>query len=351
MSRPASRVLALLELLQSRGQIDGATLAQELQVERRTVRRYIQTLEALGIPIQAERGRFGGYRLMPGYRLPPMMFSDDEALALGLGLLAVRQLGWAEASPAVASAQAKLERVLPMPLQKRQRGIAERIALDLTPTQDVAAPAVIAALGAAAFAQQRMRISYRDAQGDWSERDFDAYGLGFRGGHWYAVGLCGLRQALRAFRLDRIDSVMPLPQSFGRPASFDVLAHLQQSFVQVPRAHAVQLRVFASLEALVRQPLAALSSLEATGDGVLMQCQADELPWMARSLAALPFDFEVLHPPELNQELARLAASLARRAKPRRTRKAPAREAADTADMAHKPHPADTVDTVPTQSS
>ncbi|TXD64480.1 HTH domain-containing protein, partial [Mitsuaria sp. TWR114] len=110
MSLPASRILALLELLQSRGQLDGAAIAAELQVERRTVRRYIVALEALGIPVDRERGRFGGYRLATGFRLPPLMFSEDEALALGLGLLAARQLGLADTAPAVASAQAKLER-------------------------------------------------------------------------------------------------------------------------------------------------------------------------------------------------------------------------------------------------
>ena len=109
MSLPASRILALLELLQSRGQLDGAAIAAELQVERRTVRRYIVALEALGIPVDRERGRFGGYRLATGFRLPPLMFSEDEALALGLGLLAARQLGLADAAPAVASAQAKLD--------------------------------------------------------------------------------------------------------------------------------------------------------------------------------------------------------------------------------------------------
>jgi len=313
MPKPASRVLSLLELLQSRGQIDGATLAAELQIERRTVRRYIAALEALGIPIQSERGRFGGYRLMPGYRLPPMMFSDDEALALGLGLLAVRQLGWADASPAVASAQAKLERVLPAALQKRQRGISQRVALDLQPSQDRLAPDVIAAVGSAAFSQQRMRMTYRDAQGERSERDFDPYALGFHGGHWYAVGLCRLRHALRSFRLDRIEAVAPLPQSFGRPEHFDVLAHLQASMVQVPRAHAVSVRIQAPLQALVRQPLAAISSLEPQADSVLLHCQVDDLAWMARNLVALPFDFVVLQPAALVDALRELVRTLALR--------------------------------------
>ena len=88
----------------------GAELARELDVDRRTVRRYIARLEEMGVPITAEQGRDGGYMLVAGFKLPPMMFSDDEALALSVGLLAARGLGLAEAAPAVASAQA-----LPLP--------------------------------------------------------------------------------------------------------------------------------------------------------------------------------------------------------------------------------------------
>src|SRR5215831_717514 len=102
MAQPTTRVLAVLELLQAHGIVSGAELARRLAVDRRTVRRYIATLEDLGIPITAERGRAGGYLLVAGFKLPPMMFTDDEALALGVGLVAARGLGLAEAEPAVA---------------------------------------------------------------------------------------------------------------------------------------------------------------------------------------------------------------------------------------------------------
>lgn len=312
MVAPASRVFALLELLQSRGQMDGATLARELAVDRRTVRRQIAALEELGIPVRSERGRYGGYRLEPGFRLPPLMFSEDEALALGLGLLAARQLGLTEAAPAVASAQAKLERVLPPALKQRQRGIAERVALDLSAPPSGADSTALATLGAAALAQQRVRLRYADAHDVVTERPFDPYGLGYRGGRWYAVGHCGLRQALRSFRLDRIALVEPLPQSFGRPADFDVLSYLSRSLVSMPRAFAVRALVRAPWEALIRQPLASLSSLEQQPEGILLSCQADELPWMAHAFAALPFDFTILAPDALNDELRALGQRLSR---------------------------------------
>ncbi len=89
--RPTARVLTVLELLQARGRMTGAALAERLEVDVRTVRKYVETLQDLGIPVEAERGRYGGYRLRPGFKLPPLMLNDDEALAITLGLLAARR--------------------------------------------------------------------------------------------------------------------------------------------------------------------------------------------------------------------------------------------------------------------
>src|ERR687885_628744 len=92
---PTTRVLTVLELLQSHQRLSGAELAERLEVDRRTVRRYVTMLQELGIPIEGERGRYGSYRLRPGFKLPPLMFSEDEALALVIGLLTIRRTGWA----------------------------------------------------------------------------------------------------------------------------------------------------------------------------------------------------------------------------------------------------------------
>src|SRR5471030_1519892 len=146
MYHPTTRVLAVLELLQTHGRLSGADLASRLGVDGRTLRRYIVMLEDIGIPITAERGRYGGYALMPGFKLPPMMFTDDEALALSLGLLAARGLGLAEAAPAVASAQAKLARIMPEGLRRRVGAIDETVRLDLHvgAGRDAAAPGAAA---------------------------------------------------------------------------------------------------------------------------------------------------------------------------------------------------------------
>src|SRR3954454_11887199 len=95
MSRPATRLLGFLELLQARPSVTGAEAARALGVDARTVRRYVAALQELGIPVDGQRGTGGGYRLRPGYRLPPLMLGDDEATAVVAGLLATQRLGGA----------------------------------------------------------------------------------------------------------------------------------------------------------------------------------------------------------------------------------------------------------------
>ncbi len=101
--RPTARVLTVLELLQSRGRMTGAELAGRLEVNIRTVRDYVEMLQDLGIPVEAVRGRYGAYRLRPGYKLPPLIFTEDESLALTLSLLVARQSGLAATAPALFS--------------------------------------------------------------------------------------------------------------------------------------------------------------------------------------------------------------------------------------------------------
>src|SRR5688572_19864892 len=128
MYQPTSRLLTVLELLQARPQMSGAELARRLEVDGRTVRRYVMTLQDMGIPIEAGHGRHGGYRLRPGYKLPPLMFTEQEALAVTLGLLAARQLGLSvAAAPATEGALAKIERVLPVAVAARMRALEESI--------------------------------------------------------------------------------------------------------------------------------------------------------------------------------------------------------------------------------
>src|ERR1700741_1903258 len=114
MARPTARVLSLLGWLQSGGVRTGTELAGRLGVDERTVRRYVDHLIDLDVPVESVRGRYGGYRLGPGYRLPPLLLSDDEALAVLLGLVAGRRAGlMTTTDTASETAAAKIRRVLP----------------------------------------------------------------------------------------------------------------------------------------------------------------------------------------------------------------------------------------------
>ncbi|MFC5549772.1 helix-turn-helix transcriptional regulator [Massilia aerilata] len=304
MYRPTTRVLALLELLQTHGRMSGAELAPRLGVDRRTLRRYIGKLEDIGIPITAERGPAGGYALMPGFKLPPMMFTEDETLALSLGLLAARGLGLAEAAPAVASAQAKLERVMPDGLKRRVRAVDETVKLDAARTIAPDNNQALVALTGAAQACRRVLLRYRDQRGEESVRGFDPYGLALRHGRWYAAGQCHLRQALRIFRLDRVVDVAPLAEQFERPEGFDAMAHVVQAVATLPRAIAIEVLLKTDAASVRAHLFAEAGVLEETAEGVLIHAQSDELDWFARQLAGMPFDFEIRQPPELHAAVA-----------------------------------------------
>src|ERR1043165_6186349 len=142
MPRPAGRVLTLLELLQSGGTRTVAELADRLGVDGRTVRRYVDQLTDLDVPVESVRGRYGGYRLAPGYRLPPLMLSDDEALAVLLGPVAGRRAGLATAAgmgTAGGTAAAKIRRVLPSRIADRLNAVLESLAFTAEP-DDVPTP-------------------------------------------------------------------------------------------------------------------------------------------------------------------------------------------------------------------
>lgn len=306
MYHPTTRVLAVLELLQAHGRLSGAEMSRRLGIDPRTLRRYIAILEELGIPITTERGRHGGYLLVPGFKLPPMMFTEDEALALSIGLLAARGLGLADFGTAVASAQAKLERVLPNGLKHRLQAVGDTVSLDFPTTM---APrgntSALLALSAAAQARTRVQLSYRSALREHTVRELDPYGLAYRGGSWYVVGHCHLRGGLRSFRLDRIVDVVTSPHTFTPPAKFDALAQLTFSVASLPRLHAIEVQLAADIETARALLPGWLGVIEPIADGVLLHAQADDLDWFARVLANLPFDFQVRCPAALRQALGR----------------------------------------------
>lgn len=312
MSHSATRVLAVLELLQTHGRISGAKISARLQIERRTVRRYIALLEEIGIPITAERGAAGGYELVAGYKLPPMMFTADEAAALSLGLVAVRDLQLSEAAHAVAGAQAKLERVMPANAKARMRSLSEVVTFSHARGGNVAENAALAQLGAAAHERTGVRLSYQSRSGEASERAFDAYGLAFHLSRWYVVGYCHFRKGLRTFRVDRVVRIAPEIRRFERPESFDVMAHLQHALATVPRRYSIDVMLHTNLESARREVFPEMGLLEPAGKRVLLRSQADDLAWFARELSRLPFRCTVVSPAALRKKVADLGRALVR---------------------------------------
>ncbi|HEX7112246.1 MAG TPA: YafY family protein [Mizugakiibacter sp.] len=311
MALPTTRVLAVLDLLQAHGRMSGPELARRVGVDGRTLRRYIAMLEELGIPITTERGRYGAYLLVAGFKLPPMMFTNDEAVALSVGMTAARGLGLAAAAPAVASAQAKLARVMPEGLQRRVQAIAETVRIDLRHTPRTPdSNAALMVLTEAAQAQQRVHLRYVSGDGAASARDFDPYGLAWYAGAWYAVGWCHLRHGLRSFRLDRVQGITALPRHFRRPDDFDALDQLLHSIASAPRRHAIEVLLRTDLERARRAFSLGFGLLEPAADGVLLRSSADDLAWFARQLAALPFEFAIRTPARLRRELATCARRL-----------------------------------------
>jgi predicted DNA-binding transcriptional regulator YafY len=311
MYHPTTRVLTVLELLQSHHRLSGPELAARLEVNARTARRYITMLQDMGIPIEAERGRYGAYRLRPGFKLPPLMFSDEEALAVTLGLLAARRLGLAVAAPAVEGALAKIERVLPPALRERLQAVQASLVLDLARSEASPSSATVIELSGAAQLCRRVSMRYRTERGEETERQLDPYGIVFRQGRWYTVGHCHLRGALRLFRLDRVADLRLEAATFERPEGFDAAAFVVQSLASMPNTWEVEVLLRASLDTARQRVSPVFGTLEAAEDGVLLRAHGDHLSWMARELVATGLPLTVLRPEALREELRRLAAEIA----------------------------------------
>jgi predicted DNA-binding transcriptional regulator YafY len=333
--RSTSHVLTLLEVLQTGRTLTGAQLADRLGVDPRTVRRYVLRLQELGIPVEAGRGRYGGYRLLPGYKLPPLMLTDDEATAVVLGLIAGKRIGLATASTAGESALAKISRVLPAPLGEQVHALAETLDFTL-PVRPVPAPATSAVLtlAEAARLRRRTRLRYRSRLGEETERELDPYGLVFHSGKWYVTGHDHRRGEVRTFRVDRVIDVTLDPRTFPDPRGFDPVAHVTMSLANVPYAWEVEVWLGTSVaEARDRIPptvgvLTEASDGAGPGAGVVFRTRAEKLDGMARMLASLGCEFVIRCPEELRTAVRDLARRLEADASRRLGRGVSARSAA-----------------------
>lgn len=313
MDHPTTRVLALLELLQAHHRLTGSELADRLGVDERTVRRYATRLIDLGIPVQAERGRYGGYTLRPGYKLPPLMFTDDEAAAVVLGLTAARSVGLTTGSTATATetASAKLFRVLPVELRARVEAVQDT--LGLTASARVGGPpetGTVLRLAVAAHQHRRVRISYTSWRNEHRERELDPYGLVVHGGRWYASGHDHHRDEVRTFRLDRVGSVELTDAGFEPPDDFDPVTHVIRSLANVPYAYEVEVVLHTTLDEARRRIPPSVGTLVESDGSVRFSTRAERLDGMAAMLAGLGWSFDVVRPDELRAAVRELAERL-----------------------------------------
>ncbi|NEA46734.1 YafY family protein [Streptomyces sp. SID10815] len=331
MPRPVARVLALLELLQSGGTRTVTELAGRLDVDERTVRRYVGHLVDLDVPVESVRGRYGGYRLAPGYRLPPLMLSDDEALAVLLGLVAGRRAGLTTTmGTASETAAAKIRRVLPERLSRRLDALLGSLAFTDRPGETVAPHStVLLAIADAVSHHRPISIRYTAADGRRSERTLHPHGVVAHSGRWYVTAADLTADEDRTFRLDRITEVRILPGSFEPPAGLDPAERVLTGLATAPYRYEVTLRIQGTAEqihtrlpagvAIVTELPSPSSADPQTERWSRVELRVERLDWLPAVLASLDRPFLIERPDELRDLVEALAERLrnsARRSPP-----------------------------------
>jgi predicted DNA-binding transcriptional regulator YafY len=306
MSRPASRLLAFLELLQSRLVVDGASAATELGVSERTIRRYAVALHDIGIPVDGQPGAGGGYRLRAGTRLPPLMLSDEEAAAAVFGLVMADQRGLSGADGALT----KIARVLPDRLTRRVQRLRDELRLMGEPEPAPASSETLLVITEAVRRRRALRIGYTRRDGTQSTREIEPLGLVARRGRWYVPARNPGSAEVRTFRADRIaDAAVGEPVAPPEPG-FDPVDHVVRMLASLPWAWEVEVHLHAPVEEIAARVPATLAELRPEGTGTRLEVRADSLDWAAGFVAGLGADFEVVRPDELREHLAELAERL-----------------------------------------
>jgi predicted DNA-binding transcriptional regulator YafY len=307
MYDPIIRVLTVLEILQARDHVTGAELAERLEVDLRTVQRYIVRLKDLSIPIDSSRGVGGAYRLRPGFRLPPLLLTNEEAFALSLGLRALRQVGLAAFAPATEGALMKLGRVLPETLRESIRTVEDVVAIEPGPW--VVSTSVECLIGAASAirSSRRIRFAYRSHAGTFSRRQIEPYAVMHTDGRWYLIGYCMSRRAMRTFRLDRVTNIEICAASFRRPAQFDASRYLSENMPFVQSGYEIDVWIDMPIEEAERTFAHWRIALDRHDGGTRLRCGRDRLEMFAAMLLSLGRRVLVHSPRELRETFRQLA--------------------------------------------
>lgn len=306
MYDPIMRVFAVLEILQSRDSVTGAELAERLEVDLRTVQRYIVRLKDLGIPVNSSPGIGGAYRLRPGFRLPPLLLTNEEAFALSLGLQALHQIGLSAFAPATDGALAKLGRVLPDTLRESLHTTEQAISLEPGPW---VIPTRMESLILAASAirdGRRIRFNYQSHNTQTSQREVEPYAVMHTDDRWYLIGNCLSRKALRTFRLDRVTDLEICTDVFDRPADFDARQHMAQNMPFVQSRYQIDIWIDMPIAEAEQNFTFWRVAMQAEDNGTRLRCGRDSLDMFAAMLLSDGRRIVVHSPAELKNTFRRL---------------------------------------------
>ncbi|MCM8554977.1 YafY family protein [Streptomyces sp. STCH 565 A] len=312
-----ARLLTLLSLLQTPREWPGGELAERLGVSRRTIRRDIDRLRELGYPVQASMGSDGGYRLVAGKAMPPLVLDDEEAVAIAVGLRAGAGHAVAGLDEASVRALAKLEQVLPSRLRHRVTTF-HAATTPLTggdgPRID---PGTLTVVASAVAGQERLRFAYRAADGTQSRRLTEPHRLVSTGARWYLVAYDLGREDWRTFRVDRVAEPFATGARFTPrelPAR-DAAEYLRRSLQRLGDSYEIDVLFAVPAEVAASRLPQWFGAPEATDDGmscVLRATVSDAPEAVAVRLATTGLEFRVRRPAELADRVRELAARLVR---------------------------------------
>jgi predicted DNA-binding transcriptional regulator YafY len=309
-----TRLLRLLALMPARPVWSGADLAERLEVDPRTVRRDVARLRELGYPVQAEPGPAGGYRWLRGEALPPLLLDDDEAVAVVLALRAAAGGGAPVLGGAAVTAMAKLQQVLPSGLAARVREIDDATLRLPGPSLDTIGTDVLMVLAQACRRHTSVHIEYDTASGTRIAREVEPLRVVHAGRRWYLVGHDVERADWRTFRLDRVEQATPTERVFRHVDPPDPLELVARGTSHGPYRLQVRARVEAAVddlrEIVPRTVAEVLPDPDHPGH-CLLDLGASGPEWVMGYLGMLPFEWEVLSPPEVRQALVERAETMA----------------------------------------
>ncbi len=307
------RLVATVLLLQSRRLIRALDIAEHFEISIRTVYRDLRALEEAGVPLSAEAGE--GYSLVPGYHLPPVMFTQEEASALFIGGEFVARLTDASLQKHVQSALLKIRAVLPVDKQDYLERLQEATAIRtrVFPLQEGFRDDALATIQNALVQRRVLAMEYFSNHRDsLTQRRVEPLGLLYYSEHWHLIAYCRLRKDYRDFRTDRIKTLRPCDEVFSEHEKFSLKQYLQ-ALEHFDNPHEIQVKFKPCVARWVRERHRfGLVEEKVCADGVLMTFLAPALEAMGDWLLSFGAEVEIISPPALKLLLWEKSQTLAK---------------------------------------